>query len=357
LASEERLSMSEQISKDISLLRDEIEKLQKFVKREQDSCFDRCKIKLENVLNELSSKKIDKYRNIAFFIFALLAFLGIPSLNYYIAKKIDETVSENFKQYENKIAEQTQVLKDKMISSIMHFEAFRNDLNSKRKKILVDMARVGDFSSVMSLMRSPEVSNVDKDDLDDDGRCVLFWATIYEKEDIVDELLRLNADLNCSNMSKDGMTPLMVALLSDNPNIANKLIEKGANLNCIDILNHTPLHYALMSPREALLTTMLLKGANPDMISNKNGDIPLIEAIKNNVDYKIVSIILENTKNVDWKNYFGETALIIAVEKSNKKIAELLIKKRADIKIAQDWAKYSDEEKAKNFLKILEKLN
>lgn len=335
---------------DIRLLKEEIEKFKKLANRDQESCFQRCKTRLENEFNELSSKKFDKYRTYALFLIAFLAFLGLPSLNFYVKHIVDNKVEEAIKKAEDKINSRAQDLEEKLKSTLYSYDAFIKTLSMHNQKLFVEFARSGDFETVKKLLK---FHNVDPDVLDDDGKCALHWATMFEKEDVVDELLRRNAKLDCDDSK--GFTPLFIALASSNLNIAKKLIEKGADLNRVNELYETPLHYTLLHLDKNIIETMIMKGADVNFISNQKGDNLLIEAIRNECDYNVLSLILKHTKNIDFKNLFGETALIVAVDESNKKIAKDLITKGASTQIAYEWSTYKNNKMPKEFINMLEK--
>ena len=70
----------------------------------------------------------------------------------------------------------------------------------------------------------------------------LHYAVRYKSKEIVELLLKNNANINSKNAN--GTTPLHVAAYYNSKDIAEILIDKGANINAADKNGKKPIYYA-----------------------------------------------------------------------------------------------------------------
>jgi len=90
-----------------------------------------------------------------------------------------------------------------------------------------------------------------------------------ERDDILDEFIKLEADINAQNAK--GETPLLLAVLSGDERLVRKLIESGADVNIADKDGNTPLIYASLLNNEFVISALLESNALQVNQKNKDG--------------------------------------------------------------------------------------
>lgn len=125
---------------------------------------------------------------------------------------------------------------------------------------------------------------------------------------------------------KYGQTPLILSLLRGHDNITKCLIEHGADVNQVTQHGAIPL---LATKSIDMAEYLRLHGANLDYIS-EDRDTMLHLAIKSGETH-LVDWLIEKGLPVNQKNKFEETALLLAVQITDKNVVKSLIKKRARI--------------------------
>lgn len=190
-------------------------------------------------------------------------------------------------------------------------------------------------------------------------------------KNLVDVIIKHKADINAKNGS--GSTPLDYAIISNcSERIISKLIESGADVNAADYHGDTPLHKAtgninimqillgkkaninaynhdketplwrvidppdLSKPKIKNLKFMIKNGANLNARDNMGDTILHCASGKtenNEGIEQLLSIILDNYKNINSLNYRGRTPLAHAVTSNNLNIVKFLVKKHAKIDI------------------------
>ncbi len=179
-------------------------------------------------------------------------------------------------------------------------------------------------------------------------------------KDVVELLLKHGADIN--GVDKQGRTGLMDAVSRDRMNVARLLIDKGADVNARDKRGNTALIDALDEDDDSYIRLLLNNGADPNLednyldtplkraagkgnakyvalliehgadvnLCNERRETPLMTAAYRDL-FDTAKLLLDNHADVDRKNRDGKTAMDIAIEKKNNRIAELL-KNRKDAK-------------------------
>jgi ankyrin repeat protein len=321
--------------------------------KDQGDCFDKCKDKLENISHHLISNKLDKIRNNLYFFTFLLACLGVPGLGFYVKYTTDNAIEKKVAQYEEKIRKQMIELEAEITAARLLSERLIGQLSEYHKKLILELAKSNDFSSVKNILR---LHKVDPNIYDDEGKCLLYYAALSKDNELVDELLKRNADIDCAGMPEDNKTPLLAVLESLSWEMAEKLIEKGAKLDFTDKDGTAPIHYAITHNQRKILKKMIEKGADLTLISyGKAAATPLIEAVRSN-NLEFVKLICSKIQKdlINTKNDNQQNALIVAIDESFIEIAQFLIKNGADKKIAYNYQDYRNKDEAK---KMLDKMN
>ncbi len=193
----------------------------------------------------------------------------------------------------------------------------------------------------------------------------LLFAAV-QKDDVgaINTLISNGADIN-SKFSENGYTALMYAIQTKNLRTIRYLITKGANLNAQGNDGKTALHLAATSHDVEIFTTMIKSGAKPS-IADYIGKTPLdyvsashkeqfetivaqAEPDKNNMLFSFVekgslrpvSQLIEQGADVNIRDKNGDTPLIIAVRKNDSMMTNLLLSKGASTIIMNNTGEHA----------------
>ncbi|UNF62747.1 ankyrin repeat domain-containing protein [Spiroplasma poulsonii] len=122
--------------------------------------------------------------------------------------------------------------------------------------------------------------------------------------------------------------------IKNNPEIVQLLLDKGADVNLQNKNGDIPLITAIKNNDLKMVQLLLDNGADINL-QNKNVDIPLITAIKNN-DLKMVQLLLDKGADVNLQNKNGLIPLDYAMDRNNKELVQFLIDNGAGVNI-KDW--------------------
>uniref|UniRef100_A0A1X7VQA4 Death domain-containing protein n=1 Tax=Amphimedon queenslandica TaxID=400682 RepID=A0A1X7VQA4_AMPQE len=172
-------------------------------------------------------------------------------------------------------------------------------------------------------------------DLKLNGYTALYLATFDSHHEIVELLLRFNADPNIP--ADDGATPLMIACSHRQKKIVKLLLQAGAyvDLQGKDSFNRqTALHIPAFDNNTEILSLLLNANANVN-IQNINGYSPM-HFICLNGNEEMVRRFLVAGADVNLCSHKGESPLHAAVYSSKTKIAETLLNAGADPDLASE---------------------
>ena len=147
--------------------------------------------------------------------------------------------------------------------------------------------------------------------------------------------------------------------------IENFINNETVDINCVDIINNTPLIYAIENDRIDIVQLLIDKGADVNKITGE--DItPLRVAINeiNNMD--IINLLINKGADIKYINKKGQTYLMLACNKLNidrdihrdyyDNLFKLLLSK-IDFNLKDNygktWIDYIDDDKDKNYVKEL----
>ena len=164
----------------------------------------------------------------------------------------------------------------------------------------------------------------------------------------VKDLLVFGADINVKD--NNGLRPLHIAVNKSNSEMIEFLINNRANINAKNKNGLTALHYAVYHHQKDIISMLISKGANVNSRGNVRGSTPLmLAAEKGNV--KLIELLLENGAKINAVDQFEETALARAYRMEKLKAATLLESRGAIRKPDRNVYSYSEKD-----LKVIPKV-
>ncbi|XP_065336263.1 ankyrin-3-like [Cloeon dipterum] len=157
-------------------------------------------------------------------------------------------------------------------------------------------------------------------------------------EGSVGSALKENVRVNiCDNL---GRTPMHLAAQSENFDLVKLLLENGADLTLTDMERKNAIHYAINN--EGILRFINEKNGSLLKQSLKDGSTSLHLALEsyNVEDDGIIRWILEQGDiDLNAKNDFGDTPLLLACKKMFWRVAELLLTSNVEVNVSNKKGK------------------
>jgi ankyrin repeat protein len=171
--------------------------------------------------------------------------------------------------------------------------------------------------------------------------------------DAIKILIRLGVDINKKTI-KDRNTPLICAIKENKTNCVAHLLEHGASVNDQDCFGDTAILIAVKNQNITAIQSLLEYKADVK-IYNKNRDTPLTWAAYKKDSY-LVDLIIKQS-DINHKNIWGNTALIIAAMQGSIAVARKLLIANANVVVrnekdetAADVAKFHGYEKIEKII-------
>ncbi len=145
-------------------------------------------------------------------------------------------------------------------------------------------------------------------------------------------LLCKSEGINLNAVNETEWTPLIMAGQAGNTGALRILCQYNADPDIKDFKGNSALHYAVMNGRTEA-SRLLVEECNANIdIQNKEGSTPLMEAIKIGAYEIQIDNLLHNKANTEVKEFTkGNTALMVAIEKSHFSAIKKLLNAGADI--------------------------
>jgi len=165
-----------------------------------------------------------------------------------------------------------------------------------------------------------------------------FWLSA-NLSDVRTELDN-GADINGKNL--EGWAPLPLAIVYDvNPAMIELLIDRGADINAKGVQSQTPIQWAVMSASRGsngeTTTAMLInKGADVNVTMEPSGITPLHLAIGHDLEFSLITLMLDKGADVTARTEGGETPLHFAAYSSTPSIIQVLLSRGVDIYARND---------------------
>lgn len=164
-------------------------------------------------------------------------------------------------------------------------------------------------------------------------------------------------------LDEKGKAPLHYAIEFDYSEMGEYLIEQGADIDLVDKENQSPLHYAASTGNPKIAEILLTRGStglNESSTVKHGGAVggwtPLhLACLKGHPE--LVSLLLDYGADIEARDEYQRTPLIITAQSENLRVAEILVEKGADINAvairnytALLWAARNDFEDMVDFL-------
>jgi ankyrin repeat protein len=158
---------------------------------------------------------------------------------------------------------------------------------------------------------------------DDRLNIPLHYAIIYNKYDIIDEILDSNFNINFKNINGDTSLHLIVKnLKSDKLYLLTKLLNKKIGLNHINNLGQNALHIAAENNNIEIAKILLENNINIDIQTIDDHLTPLIIAtIHNNIEF--CELLLKYNPNIDSQDIYGNSVLNHSILNKSKQMIKL----------------------------------
>jgi uncharacterized protein len=161
--------------------------------------------------------------------------------------------------------------------------------------------------------------------VDDDSDNVLMYAALYASPEVMELLLEKGAKINSRN--KAGETALMWSMHDKNK--VALLLKYGADVNAVARSGNTPLLIGCVGNSQYEIVKMLLsKGANTSAKNNAKETALMRAALFG--DTATISLLVNTKLDINARNGDGHTALVQAIENSNRQGALYLLEMGAD---------------------------
>ncbi|XP_070551571.1 ankyrin-1-like isoform X2 [Ptychodera flava] len=198
--------------------------------------------------------------------------------------------------------------------------------NQQSDTLLHRASQLG-HKDIAEFLISKRYDRVDVDELNYHEETALHKATYHEYVDMVEFLLQNGAFADCADDC--GYTPLHIASCMGNMKMAKLLLNHGANVGSRDTDQWTPLHYAAKYGHLQLVELLMQSGA-PVRAETKGLQNTALHVAVENGNHKVAEALLDGGANPATRNACGHSALHVAAVMNDLQMAELLTEKGAD---------------------------
>ena len=170
--------------------------------------------------------------------------------------------------------------------------------------------------------RRQDIAAIDNPNHSCPHKKIIHLATQYAPTSALREFLQKdNVNINAKN--KDGYTPLILAARFGRNEAVDELLAVGADVNRTNNYGNTALSFAARFGLKKIVKSLLDCGANVNL-PNNIGNTPLIRA-SHFGHAVVVKELIGARADVNGKNKAGQSALSLATQKGHTKVVEQLI--------------------------------
>lgn len=205
---------------------------------------------------------------------------------------------------------------------------------SSKIKILFDLIKTHQYDRLIRIIKSD--SEIDVNEIDDNGLYLIQYAIIFRQKDIVALLISRNCKLDI--LDSDGRSIFYIPIKFGYLDIV-KLLINFSNvvigvplLEMQDNFQNIPLHYAIMFSRYDIIEDMLSVKTNINFKDNDgNTALHLIVKMIKSEHTHIISRLLTSGLGINHVNNLGQNALHISVENNNFEITKILLDNKINV--------------------------
>ena len=195
---------------------------------------------------------------------------------------------------------------------------------------IADAAEQKDWMVLNSLL--DEATEQDVNIAQPDGMTALHWAVFYQQDEIVSELLRQGAKVDCE--TEYDITPLSLAVEVGSLESVKTLLTAKANPNHPRLGKETPLMLAARRGDLGIVNALIEAGAEVDA-KEVRGQTSLMWAAEAG-NTSVVQALIDAGADVDASLPSGFTAFLFAVRQGNSDCACVLLDAGVDVNVAMN---------------------
>lgn len=193
---------------------------------------------------------------------------------------------------------------------------------------LMVAAKNNDQESLQLLIPRAQINNRNNKNL-----TALDYVVANRNVEAARALLNRGAVLFINDYDGDHNNPLITAVAHNDLPMVTELIVSGARFDVSDKQGNTPLMIAVQKNYTEIIKKLIRYDALPN-----NQDASLtIAAAKN--DLNLIKMLIGARANINAQNRFGNTALMIALERGFDSIVQALLEAQADVNIQNNEGK------------------
>jgi hypothetical protein len=168
-------------------------------------------------------------------------------------------------------------------------------------------------------------------DIDSDEGYALQTAAEHDHMEVVRLLLERGADINrlVTHENMPEGTALQAAAENGNAEMVDVLLEHGADPNLGGGNNKYPIIGAAKEMKEEIFEKLILAKADVNVVGGLDDTTPLVEAAFY-LSKKSLQLVLDAGADINHKDIFGNTALMLAAGRGEHESVELLLERGAD---------------------------
>ena len=152
----------------------------------------------------------------------------------------------------------------------------------------------------------------------------------------MEEITKQLGVVNVNISDRDGRSPMHWAVASGDVKIVKKLYENGAAVDRSMKIGQTPLFWAVCEGNFDVAKFLIEKGAGFDGSIAGDGQTALHVAADHD-DCKMAEYLISKRADVNKVNKHGDTPLMFAARKGSKNVVSLFIKSNADLEKEDSW--------------------
>ncbi len=221
---------------------------------------------------------------------------------------------------------------DEIIKTLIEHGANIHTKNRTGENILTKAIRNSANIEIINYLLS---LGIDLNEKDLQGMPAIVYAAYYHPNpEIIELLVQKGTNINYLTDKKENV---LIFAARNNPcvEVLEYLLDKGFDKNYVTAEGETPILAAAQNPNYLVLEKLIEKGANLKAVDNDKRNALFIASKCNDKPY-IISILIEKGIPVNYRDQYGNTAVLFAAQNNNVNILKTLVEKGADLNSVND---------------------